>query len=568
MILRRTLKTATALVCLVLGFCGAASSQTLKTPAEDAGFARYSQAPDIGLFLSRLDAASESLAVSVVGRSAGSEAFPPVDLWLCALSSAGAARPGELDRTKPTILITASQHGNEHSAKEAALELVRDVAAGPLARLLESVNLLVLPQANPHGNFFDVRPNAQGLDLNRDHVKVESDEVRAIHAVFAAWRPEVTLDVHEKGDDFYRVSLGCVSNLNIDRRLQEFSRGRILAAVGRSLAAAGVAFHEYLVTDEMGVNTAAGAALRPEDLAGREEMMRFSTTDLNDGRNSLGIYQTLSFIQEGASRHDLATLRDRTRWQAAGLRAFVEAVAANGPDVLRLVGDSRAALGRNAADAAGRDLIHLRTVFARDPARPTLTIKAFERSASPVRGVLKVDKKAGEPLLASDIAPNPAGPDRKVVEVVVKNWFPEVAPVLSAPRPAGYLIPSGRGDIVENLLRLGVEVDVVEADAALEVEVYRVDEIVPAAYDYLAPEKIEVMKEARSWPAKRGDYFVSCGQPAANLVPMLLEPQSEFGFIRYWKYRLVPAAGDLFEIARLARLQPLKTVPFRSWSRD
>ena len=553
---------------VLAGFVGgAAFGQVPKTPAEDANYARYSQADDIAFFLSVLDAASPRLAVGVVGRSGPAGACPAADLFLCVLSAGGAGRPADLDRTKPTLLVTASQHGNEQSAKEAALEFVRDLALGELGRLLESINVLVVPQANPYGNFFDVRSNEQGLDLNRDHVKIESEEARAIHDVFRAWRPEVTLDVHEKGDDYYRVSVGCVSNINIDRRLQDYSRDRILAEVEKSLARDGVTFHEYLVTEEMGINTASGAALRPEDLAEREEMMRFSTTDLNDGRNSLGIFQTLSFIQEGASRHDLASLRDRTRWQGLGIRALAEAVAANGQAILQLVGDSRAALLREASAASGRSLVHLRMSFARNEAHPTLSLKAYERTGTPVRGVLRVDKKAGEPVLASELAPSPAGPDRIVVDRVVKNWFPDVVPVLSVSRPIGYIIPAGHRDLVENLLKLGIDVDVFAKDAAIEVEVYTADEVVPAKYDYLAPEKLSVTKTARPWIAKKGDYYVSCGQPAANLVPSLLEPQSEFGFIRYWKYKLVPGAGDFFEIVRLALPQAMTVVPYRRWER-
>jgi len=52
--------------------------------------------------------------------------------------------------------------------------------------------------------------NETGLDLNRDHVKLEGDSTRAIHRVFSLYQPEVTMDIHEKGDDYYRVSVGCV----------------------------------------------------------------------------------------------------------------------------------------------------------------------------------------------------------------------------------------------------------------------------------------------------------------------------------------------------------------------
>ena len=53
-------------------------------------------------------------------------------------------------------------------------------------RCSASLNVLVIPQANPYGNWFDRRENEQGLDLNRDHVKLESPETRAIHRVFRA----------------------------------------------------------------------------------------------------------------------------------------------------------------------------------------------------------------------------------------------------------------------------------------------------------------------------------------------------------------------------------------------
>jgi hypothetical protein len=70
--------------------------------------------------------------------------------------------------------------------------------------LLKRMNVLIIPQANPFGNAFDVSRNETGLDMNRDHVKLEAAGVDAIHRVFRAWMPEVTTDVHEKGDGLSR----------------------------------------------------------------------------------------------------------------------------------------------------------------------------------------------------------------------------------------------------------------------------------------------------------------------------------------------------------------------------
>jgi len=541
------------------------SPTALPTPAEETGYREYTQNEAIAVFLSALDARAPEITVQVVGRSLPTDEYGARDIFLAILSEKAAATPEALDRTKPTVLFTAAQHGNEQSAKEAALWLLRDLAMGDLRPLLKQVNVLVVPQTNPYGNFMNIRPNELDLDMNRDHVKLEAEGVRAIHRVFRAWMPEVTIDVHEKGDDYYRVSIGCVSNVNIGRDLQDFSRRVILAEVEKSLKKKNFTFHEYLVTEDLGVDTSSGAAYGRGQAEPREEMKRFSTTDLNDGRNSLGIFETLSFIQEGASRHDLGTLRDRTRWQYNGLRAFLESVAGHAPEVLNMVREDRARLLERAAAPAENDFVHLRMEFARDPAEPQLLLKRFERAPSPIRGVLKVDKKAGETLATGDIAPYPESPNVKVVDEVVKHWFPNVEPTLSVTRPRGYVVRGDRLDIVETLLALGVEVGTFDKSGLVDAEVYEVKDIVPAKLDYLAPEKIDVARKAAPTAVQKGDFYIACAQPAANLVPCLLEPQSEFGLIRYWKFKLVPEAGGIFPIIRVAGSPALPVTPYKHW---
>jgi len=548
---------------------GRAAAQVPPTPGEESGYVRYSQNADIACFLSMLAASSREIRVRAVGRTKDVPGYPAQDIYLTVISENGAGRAAELDRAKPTILLTAAQHGNEQSAKEACLRLLRDFAAGGLKPLLKKVNVLIMPQTNPYGNQFDVRTNEIELDMNRDHVKVEAEGVAAIHRVFREFRPEVTIDVHEKGDDYYRVSIGCVSNANIDARLQDFSRRVLLAEVEAALKMKAIAFHEYLVSEEMGLNTSAGAALRPEDLAGREEMKRYSTTDLNDGRNSLGIFETLSFIQEGASRHDIPTLGERTDRQYWGLRGLCEAAAGHAADVLTLVNGLRLELLTKAAVYDESKLVHLRMAYVRDPKNPTLTIRQFEevpQSQPRILGTLKADRKAGEPVRSSDLVPPPSARAPKVETIVVKNWFPGVEPRLSVSRPLGYVIPSAHADVVENLLRLGIAVGVFNRDRVLDVEGYTVGAISPSKYDYLAPEVLDVSKTALRLAARRGDFYVSCAQPAANLVPCLLEPQSEFGLIRYWAYKLVPAAGDVWAFYRLTKAQDLPLVPYKDWS--
>ena len=167
-----------------------------------------------------------------------------------------------------------------------------------------------------------------------------------------------------------------------------------------------LAFHEYLITEDLGVDTSSGAKeLESEDRGPVEKMKRYSTTDLNDGRNGPGIYESLSFIQEGASRHDIATLEERTGWQYAGIRAFAASAAAHADEVLRIVACARQELMEKAAARDEADPVHLRMEYVRDPKVPELVIKRFDPEDSEVLGVLKTAKKAGDEILETDLGP-------------------------------------------------------------------------------------------------------------------------------------------------------------------
>jgi hypothetical protein len=142
-----------------------------------------------------------------------------------------------------------------------------------------------------------------------------------------------------------------------------------------------------------------------------------------------------------------------------------------------------------------------------------------------------------------------------------------VEPTVSVLRPLGYIIPSEHQDVAETLLQHDIKVQMFSTDMPLEVESYRVNEIVPASYDYLPPQKIDVEKKKLQTIIKRGDFYVSCAQPGANLIPSLLEPQSQYGFIRYRMFNLVPEPGDFFPFYRFVGTKKLPLIPYKNWKR-
>ncbi len=543
------------------------AEELIRTPAEETNYTQYTQHQATAYFLSRLDAVSDNLTVKAAGRTLPREEYGSKDLWVCIITEEGVSSPENLNRAKPTFYLVGSKHGNEQSAKEASLMLIRDLCVGELKPLLKKVNFLVLPAANPYGNWFDIRRNEQNLDLNRDQVKLESPESEVINNIFREWMPEATMDIHEKGDDYYQVSIGCVSNPNIHQSLLDFSRKVLLSEVEKKLNEKNITFHEYLITQRMGIDSSAGVDYSEEDRGKREYMKRYSTTDLNDGRNSPGIYEALSFIQEGASRHDLETLKERTYYQYYGIRYMAESIGDHGEEIISLVRELRKELIHKAREYQMDDLVHLRMEYARDENEPFIKIKKFESAENRIIGLLKGDKKAGDPLTYEDIKPYPYPSDRKVAEEAVKNWFPKVQPTGSVIRPLAYYIPSQHQDVISTLLKHGIKVDFFEQDCSVEAQGYRVTHIVPAEYDYLAPQEISVVRKDIDVIVKKGDFYVSCAQPGAHLIPCLLEPESEYGLIRYWKYNLVPEKGDVFPFYRIIKKQKLPLIPYAPWKR-
>ena len=177
--------------------------------------------------------------------------------------------------------------------------------------------------------------------MNRDHSKLETPGVEALHRVFAALLPEVTLDLHEKGDAYFKINLGTVTNLNIDARIGEFSHRVILPAVFQATGSTPAC--EYLIQTTMDDLPSSGAVA--EGMADPdEEIFRFSTTDINDGRNSFGIFNSFSFIQEISGDGSIEQYRDRSRWQFTGLAAFLKTIYANAASIKALSAQCRADL--------------------------------------------------------------------------------------------------------------------------------------------------------------------------------------------------------------------------------
>jgi hypothetical protein len=528
------------------------SAVDLKTTAEEKQYATYTRYNDMLTFLNRLQALDQRIKVLAVGRTMENASEERVGRDLLCVVVSDPKRAGD----KIMVQLQAAPHGNEQSGVDAVQKLLAQIVAGKLDFLLERMDLVIFPQVNPYGNENNVRVNEQGLDMNRDHSKLETPGAEAMHRVFTALYPEVTFDMHEKGDAYFKINLGTVTNLNIDRRVEEYCYRVILPAVFKGAGATPAC--EYLIQTTMDDLPSSGAV--PEGLADPgEEIFRRSTTDINDGRNSFGIFNTFSFIQEISGNNDLDGYRDRSRWAFEGLNAFLRTVYDNSREIKALVGQCRADLLRRAKSRDAADIVHLRTIYARDPQQPVLKRKYYVKEDAAVIGVATRDIKAQEPVSRSDLARPGRRP--RVEETEFKNWFPRVESLVACARPLGYVVPAGRRDVITLLQKLGVKVHCFLRGGTLAVEACRVDDIIQGTGDYIPPQRITVTFSPLQLPVSRGDFYVPIDQPAANLLPLLLEPQSDLGLIRFRSFDLGMEKGDTFPIYRVLQAPGIPMIP-------
>jgi hypothetical protein len=240
----RTLRTP-FLFALALGLAGASSillpaapqaqAQRLQTPAEAVNYSQGGTLYDpLMKFVYDLDAASNLMSVKKLTTTLAGR-----DVVLAVLANPPIYRPEDVLKTdKPIVLIVNNVHGNEVAGKDASMEIMRDLVQGDLRPLLDQVVVLNIPTINPDGAEVRRRTNEQNFDMNRDYLKLESQEIGAlVSQVLNVWQPDIWVDTHHGGSAPYTLTYQTNMNPAGDKGLVDFGNNEIIAAIRRALRA-------------------------------------------------------------------------------------------------------------------------------------------------------------------------------------------------------------------------------------------------------------------------------------------------------------------------------------------
>jgi hypothetical protein len=495
--------------------------QTLRTPAEVVDFSQGGTLYDpLMAFVWKLDAESELMSVQKL-----TETLMGRDVVLAILSNPPIFRPEDVLKSgKPVVLIVNNVHGGEVAGKDASMAIMRDLVMGDLRPLLDDVVVLNIPTINPDGAEVRRRTNEQGFDMNRDYLKLESQEIGAlVTQVLNVWQPDIWVDTHHGGSAPYTLTYQTNMNPAADQELVRFGNEEILSRVRQALRADD--YDGFWYTGPGQVDGVDG--WRPTSVEPRKQHVYGAFA------NIIGfLFETPSGshrVRDNGTRVVEIPAEERYRHQVRGQyigqRELIRFAADRGADLKQVIGDAK-----TRAIAAGHDdadddqvVLEYRQV---NKGNDDFWVRTGGGRGRGGRG-RGAAGQAGAP-------PQPPAPI--TFDLVNRPVFTRFEATRTTTRPWGYLIPPGATTLVPMLLDQQITLQRLTEPISVEVEVYYATEVTADQYfqgHYLR--NVTAVKRTETLDLPAGTLFVPSGQARSNLISYLLEPETNDNVIT-WGY--------------------------------
>jgi hypothetical protein len=495
----------------------------LLTVAEKSDYKATARHAEVVTLCEALAKSSNLIRLGELGNSGEGRSLP-----LMIVSNPPVATPAEAKASgKLVVFLFGNIHAGEVDGKEALPMLVRDLVSKPDHPLFQRLILAVAPIYNADGNervSKDNRPgqigpdegmgqreNARKLDLNRDFMKLDAPETRALVRFLNEWDPELTIDTHTTNGSHHRYTMTYEGAKNPagDRRLITFSRETMFPSLTTAVEKA-TGYKSFFYGNFESDNTR---------WTSFPATPRFGTT-------YVGLRNRLSILTEAYS---YASFKDRVLVTRDFCLASLEFAASHRDEIKTLLGSARRETIAKGQKPAPTDLVPIRTKARAFPGKTT--VLGFVENQVDGRNVATTEPKAYECSIEQDFIPT-----------------------LEVPRPFAYLIPAPFTKAIETLRAHGIAVETVKEPTELAIEAEVVGKFTRSRRVSEGHQTIDVVEsskkqERRTIPA--GTVVVKTGQPLGSLAVYLLELRSEDGLATWNFFDEAIVPGGEFPVLRV-----------------
>jgi hypothetical protein len=546
----------TLAICVLSAAVMTAQSADMRTRAEITNYEETSSYADVTRVIDGLKATSSLVHSESFGQTEEGRELPLMVISDPRVTTPAAAR--KLGR--PLVFVQANIHAGEVEGKEAVLMLARRLVSGDLKPLTRQLVILIAPDYNADGNEkvsvmnrtaqngpvggVGTRENGKGLDLNRDYMKLDSAEARALVGLFNKWDPHVIVDLHTTNGSYHanHLTYAPMLNPNADARLIEFTRERMLAPIRDTMLKTHhwrtYYYGNFAAEDGGGRESARVDPANPGNLVWRtfDHRPRY-------GNNYAGLRNRISILSEAYSYLDF---KGRVEVTEDFVEEIWRSAAAHAKQIMTLTAQ---------AD---------RVFTAPTAAKPVELGVDFEIRALPekveivVGDVTKVpNPKSGREMLA--MAP--------VATPVLMRDYGTFAATRLLTLPRGWLIPKNTAEAshmkaaIDRLRWHGVEIQELAADAQIAVERFSIAELIkaPKAFQGHQEARLRGSFDKAQLSVQAGSLYVPARQPRARLAFYLLEAESDDGLVTWNLIEEGLQQGKTYPIYRVTNDARIKT---------
>ena len=454
----------------------------LQTRPERTNFEETSRLEDMTAFLAALSAKSPLVRVQTFGTTEEGRPMP-----LVTLSNPAVSKPADRPAGRPVVFLLANIHGGEVEGKEAVQVLMRRLTGGDLRPLLDRMVIVIAPIYNIDGNeAVDLmnrtaqygpvagvgrRENVKGLDLNRDYMKLESAEARALAAAFTAWDPHLMVDLHTTNGSYhgYHLTHSIPLNLSLSAKTLDYHRQTMMPAIMKALE------DNHKIRAYYYGNFGRGNAGQ----ASVGELRRWNTFDWRPraGQNYVGFRNRLTILSEAYSYLSFKRRIEVTEY-------FVE-------EILKYVDGHRA------------------EIVALTKSLDEEWIKQAQSSTEMLLGVEYELRPLPKPveILVGEVKQEVNPRNQRPMTVAIEDSYkPELmqdyayfAPTRTVPLARAYVLPTGASfqPIVDKIRQHGIIVEELKSPLTTDVTSFVVDEIIKSPKAVPGPQRGQAEGEVR-----------------------------------------------------------------------